>query len=196
MSVKRSRIARSSSQGEIGLFSHVRPIDSPKPFWGKTATPVAVGRPTQKLSNLKPEQPCRRIFTISSPVRESKVENPELNSIHSKLGGFLEACYLCKKKIGEREEVFMYSYLRAFCSCNCRDQQIELDRAIEKPVVDSTETAILRHWMEKLKGRFGAPKPQIVDDMASKLHIQQKFYLLDGAVCSCRLFMDRNTLIF
>ncbi|XP_043697881.1 FCS-Like Zinc finger 17-like [Telopea speciosissima] len=159
MPVKPSRIARSSSLGEIGLFSQVRPIDGPEVLWGKSAAPAVVVRPVQKLSkpsNVKPTQPCLKILTISSPVRESNVEDPDL-----KVGGFLEACYLCKKKIGEKDEVFMYSYLRAFCSCNCRDQQIALDRGVETSAVDSTEMATLRDWEQKLNGRFGAPKPQI-----------------------------------
>ncbi|KAJ4955687.1 hypothetical protein NE237_012470 [Protea cynaroides] len=169
MSVKRSRIASSVSLGEINLYSMVRPIGSPPALCEKTAVPRAVKRSAPKFSNssyVEPEKSCRRILTIASPVRESRVEDPKL-SFDAKVGGFLEECYLCKKKIGDSDEVFMYSYLRAFCSSKCRDQQIDLDRGKETSAGDSRENAILRHWEQNLKGRFGAQNPQNEKDMVS-----------------------------
>ncbi|XP_043692163.1 uncharacterized protein LOC122642678 isoform X2 [Telopea speciosissima] len=162
MPVKRSRIARSSSLGETGLFSQVRPIDAPTAIWENNPAPSAVKRPVQKFSKpsyVKPEKSCQKILTIASPVRESSSEDPE-SCVDAKVGRFLEACYLCKKKIGERDEVFMYS-------CQCRDQQIALDKGIEKSAGDSTENAVLRHWEQNLKGCYGGQKPQIEKDMVS-----------------------------
>ncbi|XP_042482207.1 uncharacterized protein LOC122062625 isoform X2 [Macadamia integrifolia] len=163
MPVKRTRVARSSSLGEIGFFSQVRPIDAPTSMWEKNAAPsAAIKRPVQKFSKpsyVKPEKSCRKILTIASPVRDSSVENLEFCS-DAKVGRFLEACYLCKKKLGESDEVFMYS-------CKCRDQQMALDREMEKFAGDSTENAVLRHWEQNLKGCFGGQKPQIEKDMAS-----------------------------
>ncbi|KAJ4967830.1 hypothetical protein NE237_014531 [Protea cynaroides] len=167
MSFKRSRLARSSSMGEIGIVTQVRAVNPPKANWGANAASAAVERPVQKFSrpsDSQLEQPCRGILTIASPIRESSVENPDLNSDNAKVGGFLEACYLCKKKIGEGDDIFMYSYLRAFCSCECRDQHIALDRGIEKSAGDPAENAALRHWEQILKGRFGAQKLQIEKD--------------------------------
>ncbi|PIN24781.1 hypothetical protein CDL12_02485 [Handroanthus impetiginosus] len=65
-------------------------------------------------------EPLSKTFTIACPV--SVVESDQL-----KIGGFLERCHYCKRRIAQNSEVFMYSNL-AFCSAECRDIQVELDR--------------------------------------------------------------------
>ncbi|KAI4315175.1 hypothetical protein L6164_028016 [Bauhinia variegata] len=45
---------------------------------------------------------------------------------------FLEACFLCKKPLGENRDIFMYRGDTPFCSEECRQEQIEIDEAKEK----------------------------------------------------------------
>ncbi|KAL6279832.1 hypothetical protein ACE6H2_016713 [Prunus campanulata] len=45
---------------------------------------------------------------------------------------FLEACFLCKKPLGDNRDIFMYRGDTPFCSEECRDEQIEIDEAKEK----------------------------------------------------------------
>ncbi|XP_051142738.1 FCS-Like Zinc finger 10-like [Andrographis paniculata] len=66
-----------------------------------------------------------KILDIESPLR---VGQPD----QVKIGGFLERCHFCKKRIAQNSEVFMYSNLCAFCSAECRDRQIALDRSCAK----------------------------------------------------------------
>lgn len=45
---------------------------------------------------------------------------------------FLDACFLCKKSLGDNEDIFMYRGNTPFCSEECRQEQIEKDEAKEK----------------------------------------------------------------
>ncbi|KAF9624971.1 hypothetical protein IFM89_016791 [Coptis chinensis] len=45
---------------------------------------------------------------------------------------FLEACFLCKKPLGENRDIFMYRGDTPFCSEECRDEQIEIDEEKER----------------------------------------------------------------
>ncbi|OIW10864.1 hypothetical protein TanjilG_27810 [Lupinus angustifolius] len=45
---------------------------------------------------------------------------------------FLEACFLCKKPLGNNRDIFMYRGDTPFCSEDCRLEQIEMDEAKEK----------------------------------------------------------------
>ncbi|KAK4557654.1 hypothetical protein RGQ29_007422 [Quercus rubra] len=45
---------------------------------------------------------------------------------------FLEACFLCKKPLGDNKDIFMYRGDTPFCSVECRQEQIEIDEAKEK----------------------------------------------------------------
>ncbi|POO03122.1 Zf-FLZ domain containing protein [Trema orientale] len=45
---------------------------------------------------------------------------------------FLEACFLCKKPLGDNRDIFMYRGDTPFCSEECRAEQIEIDEAKEK----------------------------------------------------------------
>ncbi|KAA8550837.1 hypothetical protein F0562_002521 [Nyssa sinensis] len=137
MPVKRSRIGRSSSFGETGVFNHVLPpVESADGRWERLTAPTSSvdsrapnNSPKVLKSSVaeKSDKSRPRILTLSSPVQDSTdVSDKEL------IGGFLEKCYYCKKKIREDNEVFMYSYLRAFCTAECRDMQIAMDNAVEK----------------------------------------------------------------
>eukprot|EP00252_Welwitschia_mirabilis_P017316 TRINITY_DN3837_c0_g1_i1.p1 TRINITY_DN3837_c0_g1~~TRINITY_DN3837_c0_g1_i1.p1 ORF type:complete len:146 (+),score=5.09 TRINITY_DN3837_c0_g1_i1:309-746(+) len=45
---------------------------------------------------------------------------------------FLDACHLCKKRLGDGCDIYMYRGDIAFCSDECRQQQISADEAKEK----------------------------------------------------------------
>ncbi|KAG5592683.1 hypothetical protein H5410_043197 [Solanum commersonii] len=45
---------------------------------------------------------------------------------------FLDACFLCKKRIGDNSDIFMYRGDTPFCSEECRQQQIEKDESKDR----------------------------------------------------------------
>lgn len=45
---------------------------------------------------------------------------------------FLRACFLCKRRLGHGRDIYMYRDDRAFCSVECRHQQIVIDERKEK----------------------------------------------------------------
>ncbi|XP_048131978.1 FCS-Like Zinc finger 3-like [Rhodamnia argentea] len=45
---------------------------------------------------------------------------------------FLQSCFLCNKRLGFNSDIFMYRGDTAFCSKECRQEQIEMDEAKEK----------------------------------------------------------------
>ncbi|KAG8370734.1 hypothetical protein BUALT_Bualt13G0014100 [Buddleja alternifolia] len=78
-----------------------------------------------KLMDAAAEPLRPRILTVASPM--SGVGESE----RMKVGGFLERCHYCKKRIAQDSKVFMYSNLCAFCSTECRDLQMVLDKSAE-----------------------------------------------------------------
>ncbi|XP_050874347.1 FCS-Like Zinc finger 3 [Lathyrus oleraceus] len=40
---------------------------------------------------------------------------------------FLQACFLCRKHLGQNKDIFMYRGNTPFCSKECRQEQIEID---------------------------------------------------------------------
>ncbi|CBI20951.3 unnamed protein product, partial [Vitis vinifera] len=52
---------------------------------------------------------------------------------------FLSICYSCKKKLEEGKDIYMYRGEKAFCSLNCRSQEILIDEEMEKTTDDSSE---------------------------------------------------------
>ncbi|XP_009592194.1 FCS-Like Zinc finger 1-like [Nicotiana tomentosiformis] len=57
---------------------------------------------------------------------------------------FLEACFLCKKALGDNTDIFMYRGDTPFCSEECRQEQIEMDEAKEKKLNLSASVKALR----------------------------------------------------
>ncbi|XP_008786205.2 FCS-Like Zinc finger 3-like [Phoenix dactylifera] len=45
---------------------------------------------------------------------------------------FLDSCFLCKKPLAGNRDIFMYRGDTPFCSEECRQEQIEMDEAMEK----------------------------------------------------------------
>ncbi|XP_073023629.1 FCS-Like Zinc finger 1-like [Primulina eburnea] len=77
----------------------------------------------------------RNIWTVPSPA--SVVEPDQVT-----VGGFLERCHYCKKRMAQNSEVFMYGDLCAFCSAECRGFQIGYDRLAEKQAAIAKQRAV------------------------------------------------------
>ncbi|KAG1362094.1 putative FCS-Like Zinc finger 3 [Cocos nucifera] len=54
---------------------------------------------------------------------------------------FLDSCFLCKKPLTGNRDIFMYRGDTPFCSEECRQEQIEMDEAMEKKWKLSFEAA-------------------------------------------------------
>ncbi|KAG9459788.1 hypothetical protein H6P81_004296 [Aristolochia fimbriata] len=54
-----------------------------------------------------------------------------INNVPRVVGNFLQACRLCKKKLSPEKDVYMYRGDQAFCSVDCRCEQILLDEMCE-----------------------------------------------------------------
>ncbi|XP_058212158.1 uncharacterized protein LOC131324270 [Rhododendron vialii] len=145
MTTKRARVFRSSSTGGFGLLNQL--VRSPEiiPLEKKRATvvasPVILPKPVQKpvvnvgskaaavAVRVLPEHPRRSIFTVGSAAEKEKDEKKE----DKRRWELPLSCFHCKKEIGENKDVFMYGYLRAFCSTKCREIQIELEDRDREP---------------------------------------------------------------
>ncbi|XP_047983294.1 FCS-Like Zinc finger 15-like isoform X2 [Salvia hispanica] len=105
MPVKRSRAGRSTAY-----------LDS---------ADAAPGKLTKSDASADAERP--KLLHFASPVN-----TVECAADRTKIGGFLERCHYCNKRIAQNSDVFMYSNLCAFCSVECRECQINLDKLAGK----------------------------------------------------------------
>ncbi|CAO2835231.1 unnamed protein product [Amaranthus hypochondriacus] len=46
---------------------------------------------------------------------------------------FLDSCFLCNKPLKPNKDIFMYRGNTPFCSDDCRQEQIDIDEAKERP---------------------------------------------------------------
>ncbi|KAM1086983.1 hypothetical protein ACFX15_012172 [Malus domestica] len=77
------------------------------------------------------QQPGRSIFTLNSPIGETNgfvYKKPPDEGFRA----FLKCCSLCKKKLRQDKEVYMYGCLTALCSLKWQDDQMALDRFNKK----------------------------------------------------------------
>nr|XP_010915049.1 FCS-Like Zinc finger 8 isoform X1 [Elaeis guineensis] len=58
-----------------------------------------------------------------------------MDSPPSPSNDFLSRCFFCKKKL-EGKDIYMYRGEKAFCSCNCREQEILIEEETEKPATE------------------------------------------------------------
>ncbi|KAK9747731.1 hypothetical protein RND81_02G012100 [Saponaria officinalis] len=117
MTAKRSRIYRSSSSGETTAL----PTPSSAAYFSASKD-ERVRKAAAMAENRRQKS---GIFTISSPLEESIDRRSE------EICGFLEKCSFCSKKFPKNADIFMYSYLQAFCSRECRQKQIDIDNNLE-----------------------------------------------------------------
>lgn len=67
----------------------------------------------------------QQIWNVASPPR-SYVNVPVFP-----LADFLSACYLCKRQLSHGKDIYMYRGDKAFCSVECRCEQILMDEQME-----------------------------------------------------------------
>ncbi|XP_043726196.1 FCS-Like Zinc finger 5-like [Telopea speciosissima] len=74
--------------------------------------------------------------TISPRTTHKRNSNNFIETPH-----FLRACNLCKRCLGPVHDIYMYRGDSAFCSLECRQQQINLDERKEKCALASKKDA-------------------------------------------------------
>ncbi|KAJ7570581.1 hypothetical protein O6H91_01G127100 [Diphasiastrum complanatum] len=72
-------------------------------------------------------QKCVFTLLASSPGATETADSASLATMD-----FMEACFLCNRHLGHGRDIFMYRGDRAFCSVECRHQQILLDERAER----------------------------------------------------------------
>ncbi|XP_031278082.1 uncharacterized protein LOC116136531 [Pistacia vera] len=140
MSRVRTRVIRSSSHGELGVFNQIRPFEfmSPVGLLEIKKHPALVNNNVKPREEKKPH--TRRVtWTWGSPERNDSVSKSRKKKLDEGFCAFLEGCALCKKKLKENVDVYMYGYLSAFCSPECRDDQIALDGFDKEVSKESTK---------------------------------------------------------
>ncbi|WJZ90122.1 hypothetical protein VitviT2T_009291 [Vitis vinifera] len=150
MPVKRSRVGRSSSFGDAGFLSQV---PTPEHRWDKRSATPSNSAKILKPSDVAGDQQARpTILTVASPEMDrGRVDV----SSEKPIGAFLEKCYYCNSKIRENVEVFMYGYLHAFCTSDCRDRQIIFDKELEKASAKPIEAMNEHRRVSRMKNQFG-----------------------------------------
>ncbi|KAJ8768364.1 hypothetical protein K2173_021517 [Erythroxylum novogranatense] len=161
--VRRPRILQSWSQGGIGAVNHINEEPPVAYFQRKRHSAVNVEKPVKKAVPVKNPNAHLCTFTIGSPEKEEEKKNNNSWTLKKKkkkqqqqsgegIEGFLRSCFLCKKKLHKDKDLYMYQYncLGAFCSPDCRDDQIVMD-GFEARV--SKEAADLRTVAEQVESQ-------------------------------------------
>ncbi|OVA05430.1 Protein of unknown function DUF581 [Macleaya cordata] len=78
---------------------------------------------------------CCGVVGFSSPKKE-KLSLSDKSDYPSK--NFLSFCYTCKKNLEQGKDIYMYRGEKAFCSHECRNQEILFDEGMEKSGFDSS----------------------------------------------------------
>ncbi|KAF8104912.1 hypothetical protein N665_0165s0002 [Sinapis alba] len=81
----------------------------------------------------------RLLAMMVSPRGTTQRRHSEDYSTHA--GDFLRCCSLCTRHLVPGRDIYMYRGDRAFCSLECRQQQITVDERKEKGLVRSTVSA-------------------------------------------------------
>ncbi|XP_071701110.1 FCS-Like Zinc finger 1-like [Rutidosis leptorrhynchoides] len=75
-----------------------------------------------------PKKTNPKTYTSFSPVQSPRSAGRFFNGVFEEQPSyFLDACFLCKKPLGGNTDIFMYRGDTAFCSEECRTQQIDKD---------------------------------------------------------------------
>ncbi|XP_073136177.1 FCS-Like Zinc finger 5-like [Henckelia pumila] len=104
--------------------------------------------PAKAMKPSETEQLQPKIVNAVSPL----VHQSSGGSDQLKMGGFLEKCHYCQKRIAQNSEVFMYSNLCAFCSAECRDFQIAKDQLVERQSGNPREKIVPGPGIYNVKG--------------------------------------------
>lgn len=77
----------------------------------------------------------RESFETIRPCLENSLQKSPLSPYPS--NDFLSSCYFCKKKLEEGKDIFMYRGEKAFCSWDCRLEEISIEEEQEKSIIDA-----------------------------------------------------------
>ncbi|TXG72095.1 hypothetical protein EZV62_000674 [Acer yangbiense] len=139
MSRMRSQGLRSSSQGELTVFNQLRPFEVDFFEKKRQARATAVKPPEEKP---RPEV----TFTIGDSDSEDNDSRSKTTKkkVDEGFCAFLKNCSLCKKKFEKKKDIHMYGYLQAFCSTDCREDQIALDGFYEQVEKETISLAMTK----------------------------------------------------
>ncbi|CAM6048764.1 unnamed protein product [Sphagnum compactum] len=90
------------------------------------------------LRQADPEEGERDTFLLrpsSSFKTQQVVVVPDAAAAAASAVHFLDACYFCKRHLVDGKDIYMYRGDKAFCSTECRSQQIMLDERHENCLV-------------------------------------------------------------
>jgi len=57
-------------------------------------------------------------------------------NVFREVAHFLQDCFLCKRHLAPHTNIYMYRNFSAFCSAECRHEQIAIDKCKEKSPVE------------------------------------------------------------
>lgn len=77
----------------------------------------------------------RESFETKMPCVENCLQIPA--SLPYPSNDFLSCCYFCKKKLEEGKDIYMYRGEKAFCSWDCRLEEISIEEEQEKSITDA-----------------------------------------------------------
>ncbi|XP_011026134.1 PREDICTED: uncharacterized protein LOC105126826 isoform X2 [Populus euphratica] len=109
---KRFRLTHTQSFSDIGFSNH-------------RLSPWDAGFVADDTDN----QSLQKIITVSPPQPLLPEKEKDIGGGLVKTEHFLDRCGYCKKRLNKKQDVYMYGYLGAFCSPECRDAQIAIDKA-------------------------------------------------------------------
>ncbi|CAL9763688.1 unnamed protein product [Musa acuminata subsp. burmannicoides] len=67
------------------------------------------------------------IISKTSLMKNASLPSTCTNSSSFSASHFLERCYLCRRRLQQGNDIYMYRGDRAFCSVECRNRQIFMD---------------------------------------------------------------------
>ncbi|XVF72370.1 hypothetical protein PTKIN_Ptkin12aG0116500 [Pterospermum kingtungense] len=127
--MKRSRVNRSTSFGDIQVLNPPPPAATSAFQWNPRVNPSVISAlaPPPKAGYMARVG----IMTLSAP---------EVAGGNGQWTHFLDKCFFCKKGMLHNDEMFMYGDFHAFCSPECRTKQITADNEKEKVSKQSAGT--------------------------------------------------------
>ncbi|KAK6917871.1 Zf-FLZ domain [Dillenia turbinata] len=115
-------------QRNIGIEPFKETSFNNKPRCGPALTKTSFSRFKQPC--VQPTKPVEiPIFFLDASMSMAKDDH---RSYNEDSGAFLRVCFLCKKQLAQDSTLFMYGSLRAFCSPQCREMQMELETTTTK----------------------------------------------------------------
>ncbi|KAK9941231.1 hypothetical protein M0R45_017848 [Rubus argutus] len=131
MAGKRMRLVRSkTSFDDMSAFDRQLPLQERRQPIKPPNNQIMTEKQTQKVS-----QPVATLSIWSSTSTQEHTSH------------FLDKCNYCRKTIGDKDEIYMYSSLSAFCSSECRIQQMLEDKLRERMMCGQSAEALSWHKM-------------------------------------------------